>query len=47
MTVSVRFLEKWNSRIILAAYWIPKLLNDVKENTENIDVIRGNIADNA
>ena len=47
MIVSEWFLEEWNSRPILAAYWIPKLLNDVKENTENIDINRGNIADNA
>ena len=47
MTVSEWFLEEWNSRPFLAAYWIPKLLDDVKDNTENIDVNRGNIADNA
>ena len=45
MTVSKWFLEKWNLILILADYWIQKLLDDVKANAESIDVNRGNIAD--
>ena len=38
---------KLNSIPIQASYWIQKLIDDVKENRDNIDFNRGGIADNA
>ena len=37
----------YKTRPILAAYWIQVLLDDVKENHDNIAVNSGNIAENA
>ena len=47
MTVSKSFVEKWNSKSILASYWIEKLLHDVHENQGNIADNAGHIAHNA
>ena len=38
---------KLNSIPIQASFWIQKLIDDVKENRDNIDLNRGDIADSA